>query len=137
MNIQTASLADLGHFIASRTADTNAAANKMTTQITDFQIIEDNGGGLHAFLFDANDNIVRGVTNLEYLSHDDFMINYNALKSGDDASDWDGLIENPAVNYEAITSHEYGYKIVASKSKIYPNRMGAAASIAFGITDGG
>ena len=31
-----------------------------------FMYIEDNGGGLHLFVFDVNDKVVGGITNLEY-----------------------------------------------------------------------
>ncbi len=100
-----------------------------------FQIIEDNGGNLYAFLFNARDQVIKGFKNLEYLSHKDFMAAFNALKTGSDAADWEGSLNKPAKIYEDLTDHEYGWKVVASNKEIYPAKMGAAARLAFGIAD--
>lgn len=97
-----------------------------------FQIIESNAGHLLAFLFNRNNKVIRGIENLEYLSHADFMLNFNALKDGDDAEDWEGQIHNPAGVYNNIRL-DFGYELIADQSKTYPDKMGRAGSIAFGI----
>lgn len=102
---------------------------------TNYQVIEDNGGGLHLFIFDENDSVIRGFSNFEYLSHEDFILNLDALKGGDDGSDWEGQHDNPQAEYDNITSSEFGWVLVANESRMWPERMGRAAQMAFGIED--
>ena len=57
-----------------------------------------------------------------------------ALKDGDDpVVDWDGNEENPQEFYDHMTSFQYGWEVVADNEGIYPDKMGCAASIEFGI----
>jgi len=94
-----------------------------------YQIIEDNGGGLHLFVFDADGNVIDGITNLEYAGKGE----YNQVREGlaaDPAAEiagWDGHMEDAQVDYLDITGYEYGWTVVCDNGTLYPDRMGAAA----------
>ena len=97
-----------------------------------YEVIEDNGGGLILAVYGE-----KGV--VEYL-HGGYEYNtgqltedLNALKNGDDPITWDGNEDFPQEAYDNITSFEYGWEIVADNDGIYPDKMGNAASIEFGI----
>lgn len=98
-----------------------------------FEAIEDNAGGLYLVVFDNNGDAIYMHTEYEFnpgqLSED-----IEALKRGDNpASDWDGNVESPEELYGEITSNINTYKIVCDNDGIYPNNMGAAARLEFGI----
>lgn len=62
------------------------------------------------------------------------MDDIQALKNGDNpATDWDGNENNPQAVYDNIVSFEYGWEIVADNDGIYPDKMGCAACLEFGI----
>jgi hypothetical protein len=62
------------------------------------------------------------------------MDDIQALKNGDNpATDWDGNENNPQAVYDNIVSFEYGWEIVADNDGIYPDKMGCAARLEFGI----
>lgn len=103
-----------------------------------YQVIEDNGGGLHLFVW-------RGRT-MVYASHDHeyrpgSLVNDDlpALEAGDDTSTWEGASSTPQDDYDNLTSYEHGWEIVAEggveRRKLYPGRMGRAAQLEFGVTD--
>lgn len=102
-----------------------------------FGYYEDNGGGLHLYVFDADVNMIAGYTNLEYAGAGE----WNDVKAGMmtdplkeiDGWDSDSRLENPQEHYEAITATEFGWQLVASEKGLYPDRMGAAARKYFGI----
>lgn len=104
---------------------------------SEFQYIEDNGGGLHLFVF-RHGKVVAGITNLEYarpgewadvkdeLSKDAFQ----AIRT------WEGHMQDvlgtPAEEvYEGMG--DTGWAIVADEKGVYPDRMGRAAQIYFGV----
>lgn len=95
-----------------------------------YQAIEDNGGGLHLFVWDATDKLIYQHSGYEYnpgqLSQD-----IAALKTGTTAG-WEGneIDEYPAL-YQEILDTEFGYEVVADHNGMYPDRMGAAAEIEF------
>lgn len=103
-----------------------------------YQVIEDNGGGLHLFVFRGH-RVAYASSGHEYrpssLVNDDLP----ALEDGDDTSTWEGNVDNPQAAYDELTSYEHGWEIVAEGSvgrrKIYPGRMGRAAQLEFGVTD--
>ena len=105
-----------------------------------YQIIEDNAGGLHCFVW-AHGRIVWGCFNLEYLSPSDFgdTLAYIESPSADLAElrRWDSLYDNPRQAYDDLTSSEYGWQVIAAnpggKRKLWPWRMGAAGTLAFAI----
>ena len=101
-----------------------------------YQYIEDNGGGLYLFVFDANEQVVDGIGNLEYAQPGEWTsvrdeLNANPL---DAISTWDGHISNAADVYEEFRNDDFGSKVVADQDGIRPASMGNAAQIYFGIT---
>lgn len=103
-----------------------------------YQVIEDNGGGLHLFVFRGR-KVAYASSGHEYrpgsLTNDDLP----ALENGDDTSTWEGASSTPQADYDNLTSYEHGWEIVAEggvgRRKIYPGRMGRAAQEEFGVTD--
>ena len=98
-----------------------------------YEVIENNGGGLMLVVFGENGNVEYLHTgyecNVGQLSNDLFAL----LDGSDPANEWDGNEENPQEMYDNITSHEYGWEIVADNDGIYPDDMGAAAKFEFNI----
>ena len=97
-----------------------------------FIIIEDNGGGLTLVVFDDNGSISYLRTGYEYilgrLTND--LIE---LANGSDPSTWYNCEENPEEIYNDFLFHEYGWEIIADNNGLYPDKMGAAGRLEFGI----
>lgn len=99
-----------------------------------YEVIEDNGGGLTLAVFNENGDVDYLHSGYEYGTSGRLINDLEALKNGDNpVTDWDGNEENPQAVYDNITSFEYGWEIVADNDGIYPNKMGCAACIEFGI----
>lgn len=100
-----------------------------------FEVIEDNGGGLTLVTFDENGCVDYLHTGYEYVAGN-LIMDLEALKNGDNpVEDWDGNEEDPQAVYDDMTSYECGWEIVADNDGIYPDNMGAAASMEFGIAE--
>ena len=103
-----------------------------------YQVIEDNGGGLHLFVWRGH-AVVYASHGHEYrfgsLVNDDLP----ALEAGDDTATWESNSDNPQADYDTLTSYEYGWQIVAEgntgRRKLHPARMGRAAQLEFGVTN--
>lgn len=99
--------------------------NQIKNQVN-YEVIEDNGGGLYLAVFDPNGNCIYLHQGYEYipgqLSGDLVAINAGVNPV---AADWDGNEENPQSVYDAITSYQYGWAIVADNASIYPDRYSA------------
>lgn len=101
-----------------------------------FGYYEDNGGGLHLYVF-ADVNVIAGYTNLEYAGTGE----WDNVKAGmmtdplKEIGGWvsDSRLENPQEHYDELTSYDFGWQLVASEKGLYPDRMGAAARKYFGI----
>jgi hypothetical protein len=106
-----------------------------------YQVIEDNGGGLHLAVFDSDgDECIYYASGLERLPVADVQEILQALRDGahpvDD--DWESDLPDgyaPQQLYDELTSYEYGWEIIADESTTYPDRMGAAGRTAFGLDD--
>ena len=99
-----------------------------------YEVIEDNGGGLTLVVFNNNGIVDYLHSGYEYGTSGRLMDDIQALKNGDNpATDWDGNEDNPQAVYDNIVSFEYGWKIVADNDGIYPDKMGCAACLEFGI----
>lgn len=104
-----------------------------------WQVVEDNGGGLHLFVFEEND-VIYYADGYEH-SDDALRDAVQALRDGRDprAEGWELPIwvvegEHDIQRiYDELTSNQYGWQIVADQDGIYPDRMGAAALRAFGL----
>lgn len=100
-----------------------------------FQAIEDNGGGLTLAVFNENGNIEYLHSGYEYGTPGRLLEDLENLKNGDDPKiDWEGNEENPQCVYDDMTSFKYGGEIVADNDGMYPDKMGNAACIEFGIS---
>lgn len=99
-----------------------------------FEVIEDNGGGLTLVVFGNDGNVEYLHSGYEYGTTGRLINDLKALKNGDNPSvDWDGNSDNPQVEYDDMTSYKYGWEIVADNDGLYPNKMGNAACIEFGL----
>lgn len=99
-----------------------------------YEVIENNGGGLTLVVFNNNGIVDYLHSGYEYGASGRLMDDIQALKNGDNpATDWDGNEDNPQAVYDNIVSFECGWEIVADNDGIYPDKMGCAARLEFGI----
>ena len=107
-----------------------------------FAVIEDNGGGLALVVYDANGKIEYIHTGYEY-NPGQISEDLKVLKNGGNpAKEWDGndLYSVPEMEEpEELESwfpweqKNIGWNIVADNDGIYPEKMGSAARLEFGI----
>ena len=101
-----------------------------------YKVIEDNGGGLSIYVFDG-EKVIYSHSGYEknrgQLSYD-----LNDLDRDHSVDGWDGCEEDPQAAWDQLQSYNYGWKIVADNKDgdrtLYPNSMGTAARLEFGIT---
>ena len=104
-----------------------------------FRYIEDNGGGLHLFVFDVNDKVVGGITNLEYAGEGewDAVKDSMSIDALEEIRRWEGHMSDhgidPAEFYAEIMGSDFGYNVVCDNGTLYPDTMGRAAEMYFGI----
>lgn len=101
-----------------------------------YEVIEDNGGGLHLTVFDGNGNVIFYANGYEHMPADSLRTDIEALRNGDNTDGWEtnGMTrEEMQEAYDSLTAHEHGWSVVADNDGIYYERMGAAAMLAFGI----
>lgn len=99
-----------------------------------YEVIEDNGGGLHLVVFGADGKVEYLHSDYEYGTSGSLLNDLQALKDGDNpVLDWEGNEENPQQAYDCMTSFEYGWEVVADNEGIYTEKMGCAACMEFGI----
>lgn len=107
-------------------------------QRVSYEVIEDNGGGLHLTVFNGTGNVIFYANGYEHMSADRLRTDIEALRNGDNTDGWEtnGMSrEEMQEAYDNLTAHEYGWTVVAGEEGIYPERMGAAARLAFGIEE--
>lgn len=107
-----------------------------------FEVIEDNGGGLALVVYDENEKIEYIHTGYEY-NPGQLAEDLKVLKNGGNpAKEWDGndLYSVPEMEEpEELESwfpweqKNVGWSIVADNDGIYPEKMGSAARLEFGI----
>lgn len=106
-------------------------------QRVSYEVIEDNGGGLHLVVFDGDSDVIFYASGYEHMP-DNLRADIDALNNGADVSEWDtnGMtLEEMREAYDSLTAHEHGWAVVADDESIYPERMGVAAMLAFGIEE--
>lgn len=105
-----------------------------------YEYYEDNGGGLHLFVLEDG-KVVDGITNLEYAGKGEWNdvkddLNENAVSA---VRTWEGHMQdndiNAAEEYAEVQASQSGYYLVCDNGKLFPEVMGAAARIYFGVTD--
>ena len=99
-----------------------------------WQVIEDNGGGLHLAVLEDGRCIYYGH-GYEH-NEDGLRADVQALREGQHPiRDGWGMpvdVDDPQAAYDNITRYEYGWAVVADGEGIYYDRMGAAAQRVFG-----
>lgn len=100
-----------------------------------YQVIEDNGGGLHLAVLNGDDCIYF-ASGFEHYTDTSLQNNMTAVKMGIDplASGWEGE-EDPQGTYNDMTSHEYGWEIIADSDGVYPDKMGVSGKREFNIKE--
>lgn len=99
-----------------------------------YEVLEDNAGGLTLAVFDNYGKVNYLHGGYEYLERGSLLKDLEELKNGaDPANDWEGNEENPQEIYDNMVSFEHCVEIVADNNEIYPDKMGIAASLEFGI----
>lgn len=101
-----------------------------------WQVIEDNGGGLHLAVFEGDKVVFYGYGYER--NEDGLRANLDALRRGDDprTDGWETQedVDDPQRRYDELTSHPTpsGWQVVADNDGIYYERMGEAARRVFG-----
>ena len=103
-----------------------------------YQVIEDNGGGLHLAVFAGATCIWYGA-GYEH-SPDGLQEDIAALRGGGHPlrDKWESSLPDGYTAqqlYDELTSYEYGWEIIADDAGVYPERMGAAGRTVFGLDD--
>jgi hypothetical protein len=103
-----------------------------------YQVIEDNGGGLHLAVFNG-DECIWYASGYEYIP-DNLREDIAALQDGVDPLQdrWESYLPDGYTAqrlYDELTSYEYGWQIIADDAGVYPERMGAAGRTVFGLDD--
>lgn len=109
-----------------------------------FNVIEDNAGMLILVIFNKDDEIEYITTDFEY-DPGSLISALEKLSYGDDLSDWKEnllevnytypIVENPKHLESWFPEERYktGWNIIADNDGIYPEVMGTAGQIEFGI----
>lgn len=101
-----------------------------------FQVIEDNGGGLHLFLLRGR-RVIHATANYEFYAGA-LMADIDALVAGDENFE-ESNVDDPQAAYDYLIGSEYGAEIIAEggkgRLKLHKSRMGRAAQSEFGISD--
>lgn len=100
------------------------------SKTNNYQVIEDNAGGMYLFFFGPDDQVILGVENIEYAQPGD--LDQITL---DEARTWDSQLTDPQAHYDELTSFDLGWSIVADQNGVYSTYMGRAARIVFGVED--
>jgi hypothetical protein len=110
----------------------------MTKTRLSYQILEDNGGGLHLAVF--NDNECIWFASCYEFIPDNLREDIAALQDEADPlqDGWEFYLPDgytPQQLYDEFTSRKCGWQIIADETNIYPHRMGVAGRMAFGLDD--
>lgn len=102
-----------------------------------YEVIEDNGGGLHLYVFWGG-KVIYATTGYEH-RQGELIQDLVTLHDGTDFNRWESNVAEPQAAYDNITSHVFGWKLVANgekgKGKLYKGNMGRAAQLEFRVTD--
>lgn len=91
-----------------------------------FQVWEDNAGGLYLVTFDNLDRVDYLHAGFEY-RQGELLECLAALSRGDDPKyDWEGNEEDAQNIYNCIEADSRGFGMVADNKGLYPFRMGSA-----------
>jgi len=103
--------------------------------IKSWQVIEDNGGGLHLAIFDGGE-CRWFFPGFENGPQGELVRCIEALSDGTaDPNRWDGCSEIAEDEYDDLLSYDYGWRVIADEDGSKPDLMGAAGKREFGITE--
>lgn len=105
----------------------------MSTKPLNFKVIEDNGGGLHLYIFNQRGRVTHAFHDWEYQEPGYLAENLTYLREGGRVDAWDNNDPDPSGDYTSMTSSQYGWEVVADNDGTYPQVMGRAAQDAFAI----
>jgi hypothetical protein len=100
----------------------------MSQQLSNYQVIEDNGGGIYLYWFDETGQVILGLENVEYAqpgSCDNMDF--------DDIRRWERQLDSPQSHYDELASYEFGWQVIADQDGIYSDRMGRAGQILYQV----
>jgi len=112
----------------------------MTKNRLSYQVLEDNGGGLHLAVLNGNE-CIWFASSYEFIPGN-LQEDIAALQEGADPlqDGWESYLPEgytPQRLYNEFTSYKYGcehgWEIIADETDIYPHRMGVAGRMAFGL----
>lgn len=115
----------------------------MTTSMYDYTVIEDNGGGLHLYLFaPGSDKPLATFDGFEY-TPGNLIDTLDSLDSGDAIDHWEGRVnlDETLARWEYLQDNQFGYDVIAyrkasdTERTIKPEKMGRAGQIEFGIEE--
>lgn len=99
-----------------------------------WQVIEDNGGGLHLAVFEG-DQVIYYASGYEY-NPGILRADLSSLRQGfhpiRDGWEMPTNVKDPQAAYDKLISYEYGWAVIADQDGVYPERMGAAGRAALG-----
>lgn len=103
----------------------------------DYSVIEDNGGGLHLFVFKAGkDKPVAAFSGFEY-TKGSLIESLDGLDKGEDMRGWEGKAPNAQEFWDSVLASEYGYATICyrvdGERTIEAHKMGRAGQIEFDI----
>lgn len=109
----------------------------MTKRLS-YQVIEDNGGGLHLAVFNG-DECIYCAGGYEYIPNN-LREDITALQNGADPlqDNWEFYLPDgytPQKLYDELTGYGCGWEIIADDAGVYPGCMGVAGRAAFGLDD--
>lgn len=101
-----------------------------TNKCQDYQVIEDNAGGLYLFIFNDDGECIyahSGYQHCEGQIREDLI----ELESGGNASDWDGCEDNPQKYYNSIDTDGIGFNVIVDNNQSYFDAMGLSGQSEF------
>ena len=111
----------------------------MTKKLLGYQVIEDDAGNLYLAVFDDNDECIYLASGFEY-DPENLQASIAALRGGGHPVQdrWESDFPDdyiPQQLYDKLFGDEHGWEIIADDAGVYPERMGAAGRMAFGLND--
>jgi hypothetical protein len=106
----------------------------------EYQVIEDNGGGLTLYVFGDGGidggKVIFAHSSYEYVKGQ-LIKDLDSIDAGGDVTLWDGCDDYPQALYDDLDNFEFGWQKVVEgldgKRTLYPNLMGTSAKLEFGI----
>lgn len=110
----------------------------MTKNWLSYQVLEDNGGGLHLAVFNGSECIWFS-SGYQFIPGN-LLVDIKALQEGANPlqDGWETYLPEdytPQMLYDEFVAYKQGWQVIADETGIYPERMGVAGRKVFGIED--